>query len=162
MGTATSTFDGDIKINGKLDVGTIDPIYTIDGVKYATYGHSMVGIKEEVVETIRLEEENLETGRFERRISFSELPKGSDLWLFYQATDFGAAMEHLVVSLTAGFEGSVFYTKLPEQNALLISSTEAGEVSARFIANRYDWERWPNLRPDQDDPFTHHTPLPKE
>src|SRR5262249_27343104 len=37
LGLATSTFMGDIKILGKLDVSTIDPPYTIDGVKYATY-----------------------------------------------------------------------------------------------------------------------------
>jgi cell division protein FtsZ len=49
MGTATSTFQGDIKITGKLDVGTIDPVYTIGGVKYATYGASTVGITEEVI-----------------------------------------------------------------------------------------------------------------
>src|SRR5262249_42127383 len=47
-GIATSTFYGDVKIAGKLDVSTIDPVYSIDGVKYATYGASQIGVKEEL------------------------------------------------------------------------------------------------------------------
>ena len=33
---------------GKIDVGTVDPPYTINGEKYATYMSGMVGVKEEV------------------------------------------------------------------------------------------------------------------
>lgn len=151
MGTATSTFQGDIRILGKLDVSTIDPVYTIDGVKYATYGHSTIGIKEETVATFDLAERNEKTGYYEKRIEFATLEEGSDLWLFYQVTDFGDDWKSLVVTLTPSFDGRVFYKKLPGENALLMSSTEAGEVSARLIADRYDSAKWPNLRPDQDD-----------
>lgn len=156
MGVATSTFRGDVLITGKLDVGTIDPVYTIGGVKYATYGHATIGIKEEVVAALSLADRNDETGYYERRIAFSELSRGSDLWLFYQVTEFGERWQDLIVSLTPSFHGDVFYTKLPEQNALLISSTDPGEVSARLIANRFDYERWPSLRPDQGEGFEGH------
>ncbi len=151
LGTATSTFQGDIRITGKLDVGTIDPVYTIDGTKYATYGHSTIGVKEETVTTIAVESYNKKTKRYEYKISFDSLEKGSDLWLFYQVTDFGTDWKDLVVNLTAGFEGNVSYKKLPDEKSLLIVSQNPGEVSARFIASRFDTTKWPNLRTDQDD-----------
>ena len=155
-GTATSTFLGDIKIGGKLDVATIDPVYRIDGTKYATYGHSTIGIKEEVIVTETITAYNETKGKYEMRIAFSELEEGSNLWLFYQVTSFGdEAWNKLAVTLTPGFEGTVFYEKHPEKNELMVYSSEKGEVSMRLIADRFDAEKWPNLRSDQDDPFTH-------
>ncbi len=156
LGTATSTFQGDIKILGKLDVSTIDPVYTIGGTKYATYGHSTVGVKEEVIENIVLTEKGAD-GKYSHEIAFSTLPRGSDLWLFYQVTDFGDDWQDLVVTLTPGFDGRVFYRKVPGENRLVLTSTESGEVAVRLVANRFDASRWPNLRPDQDDLFTHFT-----
>jgi hypothetical protein len=148
MGTATSTFQGDIKIIGKLDVATIDPPYTIDGVKYATYVASMTGVKEETAATVRLKENA--DGKYEAVINFDEVEKGSDLWLFYQATTFGEEWKELTVLLTPSFDGRVFYTKDVEGNRLVISGTEEGEVSMRLTAARYDDAKWPNIRPDQD------------
>ncbi|NBV77340.1 hypothetical protein EBR66_04215, partial [bacterium] len=156
MGTATSTFQGDIKITGKLDVGTIDPVYTIDGVKYATYGASTIGIKEEMVAKVPVTAYDAERKLYTHTIFFTTLPIGSDLWLFYNATDFGEEWDNLVVSLTPSFDGRVFYEQNPKNNSLTIFSTMAGNVSLRMIANRYDHRKWPNLRPDQDSDFTHH------
>ncbi|HEY4510917.1 MAG TPA: hypothetical protein VJG29_00925 [Candidatus Paceibacterota bacterium] len=162
LGQATSTFQGDIRIIGKLDVSTIDPVYTIDGVKYATYGHSTIGVKEEVIETLTLSEFNPTSGYFEYRVAFEDLAKGSNLWLFYQVTDFGEGWNKLAVSLTASFAGEIFYTKLPDEDALLIKGSQAGEISARLVADRYDAGLWPNLRPDQNDPYTGHELVGKE
>ncbi|TSC61379.1 MAG: platelet-binding glycoprotein [Parcubacteria group bacterium Athens0416_74] len=148
LGTATSTFNGDIKITGKLDVGTIDPVYTIGGIKYATYGHSTVGIKEETVQIIHLEK--ADDGSYAYTIDFDALKKGSDLWLFYQITDFGKNWNTLVVSLTPAFEGTVYYVKNVAENTLTIKSDKKGEVSMRLIGNRFDFSKWPNLRSDQD------------
>jgi len=148
MGTATSTFNGDIKITGKLDVSTIDPVYTIAGIKYATYGHSTVGIKEETVQIIYLEKAH--DGSYAYTIDFDALKKGSDLWLFYQITDFGKNWNTLVVSLTPAFEGTVYYEKNITENTLTIKSDKKGEVSMRLIGNRFDFSKWANLRPDQD------------
>ena len=147
MGTATSTFQGDIKITGKLDVSTIDPVYTIDGVKYATYGHSTIGIKEEMTMLVEVTERDA-SGKYVASINFSDAEEGSDLWLFYQVTQLD--WKSLVVSLTPSFEGQVYYKKDAATNTLKIISTEPGEVSMRLIADRYDAEKWPNLRPDQD------------
>jgi hypothetical protein len=156
MGTATSTFNGDIRILGKLDVGTIDPVYTINGVKYATYGHSTIGIHEETLQTIHLKERTVD-GKYAYSIDFDELEKGSDLWLFYQITNFGDDWARLVVSLTPGFEGSVHYRKIPHENKLIVIGDKQGEVSMRLSGSRYDFSRWPSLRQDQDDPYTAHT-----
>lgn len=150
LGTATSTFQGDIRITGKLDVGTIDPVYTIGGVKYATYGHSTVGIFEETLQTLSLNEKDA-SGKYTYRIAFDELEKGSDLWLFYQITDFGVDWKKMVVTLTPSFKGAVYYEKAPAENALLIRSDTSGEVSMRLTAARYDSAKWPNLRTDQND-----------
>jgi hypothetical protein len=94
-------------------------------------------------------------------IDFSSLPKGSDLWLFYQITDFGSGWENLVVSLAPAFAGSVYYEENIAQNTLTIYASHSAPVSLRVIANRYDFSKWGNVRPDQDDDFTHFT-LPEK
>jgi hypothetical protein len=156
LGTATSTFQGDIKITGKLDVSTIDPVYTIDGTKYATYGHSTVGIKEETAAKFVLQEYDETRELYRHTIDFDALEEGTDLWLFYQVTDFGEDWEHLIVTLTPAFDGRVFYEQDPKTNTLSIYSDREGTVSARLIASRYDAPKWGNLRLDQDDPYTGH------
>ena len=126
----------------KLTVTTIDPIYNVDGEKYATYAPFMVGgVKEEVVGAIILNVIN-ETGEYV--INFNNLEKGSNLWLFYQITDFGKDMGNLQVFLTPGFNGNVWYEKVPEENSLIIygSNRENAEVSYRFTANRHDYTEW--------------------
>jgi hypothetical protein len=150
-GTATSTFQGDVLITGKLDVSTIDPVYTIDGVKYATYGVSSVGIKEEMATTVTLQK--TKSGKYEYEIDFSKLSEGSDLWLFYQVTAFGSAWEKLVINATPGFDGQVSYIKDAATNTLRIVGSREGEVSLRLIADRFDAAQWPNLRPDQGEGF---------
>ncbi len=142
---------------GNVDVGTIDSVYTISGTKYATYGHSTVGAKEEVGVRLEVDSLNTATGRYEHSVDFSTLPRGSDLWLFYQITDFGENWQDLVVTLTPGFDGRVFYQLLPEEKKLVVASTEPGSVSLRLFAGRFGASRWSNLRADQGDPFTNFT-----
>ncbi|MBI2047621.1 MAG: hypothetical protein HYT27_00630, partial [Parcubacteria group bacterium] len=136
---------------GKLDVGTIDPAYTIGNTTYATYGHSTVGVKEEVAIKINISVLNKKTGYYEYRINFDDLVKDSDIWLFYQITDFGKDWENLIVTLTPAFDGRVFYEENLEKNRLIISSTVSGNISARLIAPRFDSEKWGNVRPNQSD-----------
>lgn len=149
MGTATSTFYGDIKIIGKLDVSTIDPVYTVDNIKFATYGHSTIGIKEETTAVVQLTNKDA-SGKYAHTIDFTKEKSGSDLWLFYQVTDMGKSWGNLVVSLTPAFDGRVFYEKHADEKKLVIYSDKPGEVSLRLIASRYDFAKWNNLRPDQD------------
>ena len=149
MGTATSTFNGDVKILGKLDVATIDPVYMIDGIKFATYGASTVGIHEDTLQTVDLTHKDV-SGQYAYTIDFDSLDKGSDLWLFYQITDFGDDWKNLIVLLTPGFDGSAYYKKIPGTHQLILYSNKPGEVSMRLSGNRYDFSKWPNLRSDQD------------
>ena len=155
INNATSTFQGDVVIAGKLDVGTIDPVYTIDGVKYATYGHSTIGIKEEATSVVHLHEKNTD-GMYEVSIPFGALAEGSDMWLFYQVTNFGNDWEKLVVSLTPSFDGRVFYEKDVDEKTLRVKSRQSGEVSLRLVADRYDADTWPTIRPDQGTGYMGH------
>ncbi|HEY4486691.1 MAG TPA: hypothetical protein VJB70_03085, partial [Candidatus Paceibacterota bacterium] len=150
LGTATSTFSGDVLIQGKLDVGTIDPAYTIGGVTYATYGHSTVGVKEEIAFTINLMPGPNAVGTYEHSINFDQLAEGSDLWLFYQVTDFGKEWENLVINLTPGFEGAAYYEKILTEHKLLILGSDAGEVSVRLIAPRFDSAEWPTKKESEN------------
>lgn len=96
------------------------------------------------------------TPEYAKKILFSELPLANNLWLFYQITDFGNDWEHLVVTLSPAFDGSVFYEENPNENSLTVFSTKPGNVSMQLTVHRYDYSSWPNIRSDQDDPFTHH------
>lgn len=66
------------------------------------------------------------------------------MWLFKEVTDLGRGMEYLIVSLTPSFKNNVWYEKIPSENKLLIHGEKEGEVSYRLIANRHDWQDWPN------------------
>lgn len=143
--------------SGKINVGTIDPIYTIGGERYATYLPSMTGVKEETTGVLRLEK----FGR-ERRglIDFSNLEKGSDLWLFYQISDFGSDWGKLAILATADEEGIVRYKKDPFSKKLWLYFTSLGssgedsvEISYRLTAPRFDWKEWPNASKDPVDGF---------
>jgi hypothetical protein len=119
-------------------------------VKYATYGHSTIGIKEEVALKVTPRAWSEPRQMYAYVLDFDELEKGSDLWLFYQVTDFGKQWESLVVSLAPGFDGRTYYEEDRENNRLVIFSSRNAPVSIRLIANRFDFSKWGNLRPDQD------------
>ncbi|MBA7639056.1 hypothetical protein ES703_46712 [subsurface metagenome] len=127
----------------KVTVNTVDPVYTIGGERYATYMAGMVGIREEVTGTVRLNSSYT--------IDFKNLEIGSDLWLFYQITDFGENWEKLQIILTPGFNGNVWYEKNPFENTLTIHGESSGEVSYRMTANRFDWMNWSNLYLEDND-----------
>ena len=44
----------------------------------------------------------------------------------------------------------MFYEENIRENTLTIYADKSGSVSARLIADRFDADTWPNLRPDQD------------
>jgi len=124
---------------GKLTVGTIDPIFEIEGEKYATYVADFAG-------GVRMETSGilkLENGK--QIIDFESLEKGNDLWLFWQTSN--KKINDVAVLLTPGFEGRVWYEK--QGNVLVIYGDKQGEVSYRLSAPRVDSEKWLNLIEDQ-------------
>lgn len=160
--------DGNLNMNlnditgvDKLTVATIDPLYNINNVKYSTYAPSMAGgVKEEVVGSVNLI--RTEDGIYQYIIDFSDTEVGSNLWLFKTVTDFGENWENLVVNLTPSFNGKSWYEKDIINNNLIINAiiddqltktidNNIFEVSYHFIANRFDWAKWPNLAPNQEE-----------
>ncbi|MEX2054236.1 MAG: hypothetical protein WD883_01710, partial [Candidatus Colwellbacteria bacterium] len=142
VGIGTVTPSSLLHVNGtitatKLDVSTIDPVYTIDGERYATYVASMIGIKEEVTGLIDVNKQTI--------IDFRNQEKGSDLWLFAKATDLERTFNKMVVILASSFDGEVWYEKDTDNLRLVIHASGEGEVSYRLTAPRFDWESWPNI-----------------
>ena len=151
---------------GKITAGTYDPIYTINGEKYATYGAGMTGQKEETAGVLRLQpaaggtaaDGTAANGAWKAVIDFSNLEKGADLWLFAQVADFGGGWSNLAVFLTPSFNGTVWYEKDAANNRLTIYAIPGSpasslasaprEVSYRLTAPRFDWRAWPNTSDD--------------
>ena len=136
---------------GKLTVGTIDPAYTINGEKFATYVPGMVGQKEETTGVASLTQTS--NGTWQSVVDFNSLLKGSDLWLFAQATNLKKQIGSMTVLLTPGFDGNVWYHVDPAAMTLTISGKPTGDthdlsVSYRLTAPRFDSTSWPNTRTD--------------
>jgi hypothetical protein len=142
---------GTANISGKLTVPTIDPLYTINGKNYATYVPSMTGQNEETAGTIELSKGT--DGKYGYLIDFSQLPTGSDLWLFAKATNLKNTMDRLIANLTPSFDGNVWYEKIPAKHQLIIhgkasdNSSDAVEVSYRLTAPRFDAAKWTTIAP---------------
>jgi len=139
-----------LNVTGKLTAGEIDPPYSIDGVIYATYGHSTTGLKEETTGKVKLVNQVLGyTGNqdlYYYIIDFDEAEKESDLWLFKEITAFGKDWNDLVVSLTPEGKADVWYEFITEENKLIIYGNQLVKVSYRLMAPRFDWpERDTNL-----------------
>ena len=128
VGTVTAT---------KITTNTIDPVYTVDGEKYATYVSGMIGLKEEITGVINTQGETT--------IDFRNQQKGSDLWLFAKATDLERNFNQLAVILTPSFDGNVWYEKNLDTLELTIYSSAPGEISYRLTAPRFDWREWPSI-----------------
>ncbi|MDD4989822.1 MAG: hypothetical protein PHW31_00740 [Candidatus Pacebacteria bacterium] len=129
---------------GKLYVTTIDPVYEIDGKKYATYVSDYAGgVRIETSGILQLSTANYQLPT--KTIDFNQLKKGSDLWLFWQASS--KNINDLVVILTPSFDAKVWYEK--QNNKLVIFGEKTGEVSYRLSMPRKDANDWPNIINDK-------------
>lgn len=133
---------------GKIDVGTVDPIYQINGEKFATYLPSMIGVKEEVAGEMII---SCDKGTCEKTIDFAKEEKGSDLWLFGKATNIKKHLPKASIMLTPAFDGRVSYQK-GDGTLTIIANTfqpqSEVEVSYRFTAPRFDADEWSNRTDD--------------
>jgi len=147
--TATGTITG-----AKLNVSTIDPVYTIKGEKYATYVSGMTGVKEETTGLVNLEY-NKKTGLAELVLDFDALEKGSDVWLFAQTIKYTENFDKVVVLLTPSFDGRVWYEKDETAHTITIvgkpinSFAKNYEVSYRLTGPRFDYKQWPNTTDEE-------------
>jgi hypothetical protein len=136
---------------GKLDAGTIDPPYTIDGGKFATYQPSMTGIKEETTGTVSTGEYVPGVG-YRNVIDFSQALTGSDLWLFSKVTDLTQNYDKLVVLLSPAADTKAWYGFDPS-GKLSIYTSRPTSVSYRLTAPRFDFTNWNNSRTGGGDGF---------
>ena len=101
--------------SGKIDVGTVDPPYTIGGKRYATYLPAMTGVKEETTGLLNLTRFNLVKSYESYRtysLDLANAEEGSDLWLFAKTTNLSAeGLDNVTVLLTPNFDGKVWYEK---------------------------------------------------
>jgi len=142
--------------SGKLTVGTVDPAYTINGAKYATYLSGMTGQKEETTGVADLDCP-ASGGPCEYVIDFGQTEKGSDLWLFANVTNSKNNLDQLSVLLTPSFDGRVWYEKDASNDRLTIFASPSSpgaarsgyQVSYRLTAPRFDSASWHNTRTDE-------------
>ncbi|MEX2090928.1 MAG: hypothetical protein WD989_02240, partial [Candidatus Paceibacterota bacterium] len=149
LGTAsisgTTTFGSG---TGKITVGTIDPVYTIGGERYATYMAGMIGIKEEVTGVVDAQEK-VEGVGYKYVIDFKTLPPASDLWLFSRTTDIVKHINQMSVLLTPQGNARAWYVIDPSNYTLTIYSSKQTKVSFRLTAPRFDAEKWTNFSTDE-------------
>jgi hypothetical protein len=150
----TLTVNGTGDFTGKLTVSTIDPVYAIGGVNYATYVPAMTGEKEESAGllTLACAKGGGAPGVCSTTIDFNKLTQGSDVWLFGKATNMPNNLGDLIVMLTPSFDGKVWYKKDVAAGVLTVYGDQAGEVSSRFTAPRFDAAQWPNTAPAGETP----------
>jgi hypothetical protein len=129
---------------GGIDVGTVDPVYNIDGTKYATYLPGMTGVKEETTNTT-LANEYVPGAGYRSVIDFKDLTPASDLWLFSQATNIKDHFGQMVVLLSPRDNARTWYQVDEKNYTLAIYSSKPTEISYRLSAPRFDANQWSNF-----------------
>jgi len=154
--SVTNTLAGDLTIGGgtgKINVGTIDPIFEIDGKKYATYmAETSNGVRVDFFGKTKLSKvsNNQSSFNYAFSIDFDNLLKGSNLWIFSKIIDFGKNMENLNVVLTPEGEYADLYYRLNfQENQLIIYGNKQINVSYRLSVPRFDHEEWSNTVDDK-------------
>ncbi|MDD3102478.1 MAG: hypothetical protein PHE59_05030, partial [Patescibacteria group bacterium] len=141
--------DGDRNITNvnKLTVATIDPVYEINGKKYATYAASIAGgVKEEYTGKAKLFE--TKTSEYEYIIDFNKIEIGSDLWVWRNAVDFSRDNVDILIT-PYGESADIYY--LIEGDKIIIRGDKMVEFSYRLTGKRFDWQNWPTLSKDQNE-----------
>jgi hypothetical protein len=129
--------------SGKIDVGTVDPVYNIGGEKYATYMAGMIGVKEETAGIIETNQYVPGVG-YRHIIDFTNQERGSDLWLFSKATDIGKHIDDLIVLLSPSGNARSWYEVDKDNYTLSIYTSKPTSVSYRLTAPRFDAADWSN------------------
>lgn len=144
----------------KLDVGTVDPIYTIGGQKYATYMAGMTGVKEETSGVLVLNKQS--AGLFMAKLDFQKAPEGSDIWLFGRTANLINSQDNfdqLACLLTPNFAGQAWYEKDVSGRIINIfarpenSNRVSVEMSYRLTAPRFDYQQWTNYSSSEHEGF---------
>ncbi|MCX6788281.1 MAG: shufflon system plasmid conjugative transfer pilus tip adhesin PilV, partial [Candidatus Jorgensenbacteria bacterium] len=138
---------------GKIDVGTVDPPYTIDGKKYATYVPSMSGVKEEATGNVKCQ---VLGDKCSAVLDLKNSPEASDLWLFAKTTNLAnEGLDNVTVLVSPNFDGRTWYEK--KDGKIIVyakqdtkSASKTLEISYRLTAPRFDHDSFGNRRADTD------------
>jgi hypothetical protein len=143
LGTATI---GTLNVT-KITAVTIDPLYSLNGINYATFVSSISGgVKEEYVGKIKINEYNSKIKAFEAIIDFNNIKEGSDLWVWHKVVDFNSENVDAAITPYNGF-ANVYY--LIDGDKLIFRSNKSITASYRLIGKRFDWRNWPTKALDQ-------------
>ncbi|MFA7377741.1 MAG: hypothetical protein WCZ15_03000, partial [Patescibacteria group bacterium] len=149
-----ATVSGNLNMSGstlivnKITANTIDPLYTIGGVKYSTFAPSIVGgVKEEYVGRISKDNFRKVGVEYEAIIDMSKLEEGSDLWVWRKVVDFSD--DNVDIFLTPKGEKASMYADV-EGDRIVIRSDKAVDAYLRLLGSRYDWRAWPTKAIDQN------------
>ena len=150
--SANISMTGNIGNVAKLTVTTIDPLYEINGKKYATYVASIAGgVKEEYSGKAKLSLNSkfqIPNSKYEYVIDFDKMEKDSDLWLWRKVIDF--SKDNVEVLITPyGESADIYY--LIEGNKIIIRGDKPVEFSYRLTGKRFDWTNWPTIPKDQNE-----------
>ncbi len=139
----------------KLSVAVVDPLYNIGGINYSTYAPSIAGgVKEEFVGNAKLQMTN--DKYYEYVIDFDGVAKGSDLWVWRKAVDFGPDTVQAFVTpigvpvpIAYTIEGNkIIFTTSIQNTEYQIPNTGIA-FSYRLVGSRFDWREWPTFSKDQ-------------
>ncbi|MDI3496631.1 MAG: hypothetical protein PWQ35_652, partial [Patescibacteria group bacterium] len=134
----------------KITANTIDPLYTIDNIKYSTFAPSIVGgVKEEYVGRISSADFVAAGDEYEVILDMTKLEAGSDLWVWRQVVDFSS--DNVEVFLTPKGERASMYADVKDEK-IIIRSDRAVDAYLRLLGKRYDWRAWPTKVIDQNQP----------
>jgi len=135
-------------VASKIDGITFDPVYTIEGNRYATYNPGMVGgVKEEFSGIANL---NKNGSVYSYVIDLNSEEKGSDAWLFAHTIDVEKnGIKGIAVLLTPNFDGKAWYEKNEQTKQITLfaipsSNPSSLELSYRLTASRFDSKDWTN------------------
>ena len=126
---------------GKLTVGTVDPLFSINGESYATYLSSMLGIKEEITGRAKTAKQG---DVFTHVIDFDKEKKGTDLWVWRQIVDFNEGNVEVIATPYGGFARMYYYIS---SNKIIFVSDKEVEFSFRLTGKRFDYKDWPTYVP---------------
>jgi hypothetical protein len=139
--------NGNITNVNKLTVGTIDPLYRIDGTNYSSFAAAIVGgVKEEYLGRVKISQ--AKGKEYEYRLDFAKLSAPDELWVWRQTVDFSP--ENVEVSLTPyGAFANIYY--IIEEEAIIFRADKPITVSYRLSGKRVDWQNWPTEAIDQQE-----------
>ena len=132
----------------KLNATTIDPLYKINGVNYATFAPSIAGgVKEEYSGQAKISRYVAADREYEFSLDFDKIEVGDDLWVWRRVVDFSRDNVEVLVTPYGKF-AQVYYSL--EDNKLIFHADRPVEISYRLTGKRYDWMNWPTKSLDQE------------